>query len=1503
MTYLGRHIDIEMGANTMQVKTTQKISRSAVATVLATSSVALGLPAQTNAAEFFKDVKPADFFYTAVNELAEKKIVSGYGDGTFRPFNNVTRGEAAKMLALSLKLDVANAETTQFSDVKKGDIFYKYIAALANKGIINGYPDGSFKPNEVVQRGAMAKMVALGYEFALAKNITHPFKDVDQKYIFNQHIQTLVNLNITKGTSFNTFEPGKAVTRGELATFISRANKADAGKPIYVVDNIIGNKIYINSVGYTIGPNVASYLKTENKSALIGGYIEGTFDGMTLTNVTKLTLNATGNANSIYTFDGGNSVYNGTLVVNGSYLKFKNWTLDGQTIISETPRKSLAQYNRISEIKIASLASDIIDFTKPTNPDDGNLNDDGNGGSLKPGTGTSPNAPYREKLSQIHKYVDFTNVTVRNLFVEQNRTYVAAQKEIAMVTIRRDVEFVEFNFNMRNLYIEGDESLTLYGTHDITTVYKNSYYSVYFNSNSEINTLIVDNRNGWIDLGDYVVIGNVIIPPKTTPNDIFDDYKNDNDKIGKIEDNTGEEVDRNPIENGIVPDVTKPIVHSLTVEADSNQATASLTVNETGKYHYLILPEGASAPTVREIVSAQSGLSGSGTVTESEMTPDGRYTTTFVVKGLESVMKYTMYVVHVDDAGNFSARQERDFETKDGTPPTFEQVGTLTKVSPMPGGRRIQFDFKPSETGVYYYFVREAQNVDNTITVDDVIAGAQDSGGVTAQMVTNGHTIVIREDENGNQLKPLTKYVVYSVLVDDSGNKIIQANMFKSPVTTSVLDETPPYVTGPSETELQHLIPANTTMNQFYMYFNEKLDKSTAENVDNYLLSGTGIVNVPTQIPIKPTSVKYEDFGTGGRVLITIPSLTGFVHGDTLVVTVLKGVLDLAENEFENANNVGENKAPRNFAKYEHKDPYFPTLSINSIERNEAQKKALISYNASKAGQIYYMLIPDSIDISHIKPEDFVAEFGPTPTDKFNAGSGKIYLEGSRAKLNAPLTTEMADHSFVYDYVDFTPSSFESYSIYMVLKDRSGRLSGIQHATMIADKEPPTISSFNAIPTPGTDTSVTVTMTSENESGRVHIGYAPKYIKDTTVGSPTYNKYIKNPAVYDVNGNLKTFGANTSMSNEDRLKEFRDNVPNVDSYNLEKGTNNIVAKGTLQQNTEYVFYMAAVDIFGNITVTNNQSTNMIKEVYTDGIAPTIYNNVVYRTINDQLITASGLNSSSTNGEFELTFSETLGRVYKDSNNVKDTLDQGTNISSNTSLNSLVVIRNSNNEDITGYFELGGYTEGTASNPSSKLVIKAKNPTISEQNFTVQVIVEDQNINVPNKANNVVDLAKYIYPGDNIINSIRYARLQPDTIVSENDESTKMNVSLDLRIPLNKDGENLSQQFYYTVVNDPAITWLSKSIVEEVILKADNARNEYLTGSIISYGKVLIDGQQGLSFIQPLTAIQYSPSTINVFKSNHNLFIFTKDKYGNIIWAKPESNPTQNYINIQPKSTN
>ena len=1468
----------------MQEKTGNKLSRASVATVLAASSVALGIPMQPNAAITFKDVKVTDFFYSAVYELAGKNIINGYGDGTFKPNKNVTRGEAAKMLALSLNLDVENATTQQFKDVNSKNIYYKYIAALANKGIINGMGDGTFRPNEPVLRGAMAKMVALGYDYTLANKLTHSFKDVSDTNIFRYHIQTLVNLGITKGTSAVAFSPNKPVTRGELATFISRANKVEVGKPTYVIDKIVGNKIYINSVGYTIGPNISKFIKSGNQGALIGGFIEGTFTNNTLTAVSKLTINATGTATDIYTLDGGNSTFNGDLILNGSYLRIQNWTLNGQTIVSETPRKSLDGYNNLPNVGInGQTGTGLIDWGTPTNPDDGNLNDGPGFGNLN--DGTPPSQVYDAKLSPILKYIDFANSTVKDLIIEQSGSYIKASTKLPKVTIRRDVEFAEINADMMELYLEGDESLTLYGTHDIDTVYKKTYYSVHFNTDSNINTLIVENSNGWIDLGDFVWIDKVIIPPNTTPNDIFDDYKNDNDKIGEIVDDTGEEVDRDPIENGIVPDVTKPIINSLTIEPDSNHATATLTVNETGKYHYLILPKTSPAPTAREIVSAQNGLSGKGTVTVADQVEEAKFTTTFVASGLQSVTDYVMYIVHVDDAGNFSARYDGEFSTKDGTPPQFLNAS----ATGLAGGRRIEFKFTPSEKGKYYYFIRESQNVDNTITVDDVINEAEYSGNVTDEHLINGYTNIIRSLDN-QPLKPVTPYVIYAVLVDESGNKIMNVKSVQA--KTTILDETPPYVTGPSDTENQKLIPVSTSagLTQFYMYFSEKLDKVTAEDVTNYTLTGTGIVNVPNQTPITPAKVEYSEVGNASRVLITIPSLTGFVHGDTLRVTVSKNVLDMAENEFENINNVASGVTPRNFAEYQHNDPYFPELKITKVERDQTAPKSKIFYNASKAGTIYYLVASENYEekILGMKPEDFVAEFGADPTTAFNDDiGGKIYLEGNTPDaLNPPLTAEIGDSEFVYDYTTLNPSTFESYKIYMVLKDRSGRLSSVKSETIISDKEAPQISSFDVKSVSNEDTKAKVTLTSENEGGTAYFGYAEKYVK-----SGSGDTYILNPALFD-GAVPRQFGANSQATDAQRKQQFLQYVPNVRDRVLVKGSLNEFEVTGLKPHTEYVFYYAVEDAYGNFTVKTTSSQTMIREIYTDGTKPHVINNNV---VKDPF------------GNFVFTFNETIGRVYEDQATTgKSSLKQVTTISTNTLVQDLLEIipDNAGSTLAASDFEIVRYDVGNSTSSSSKLIIKPKTGVTVLDSFKVNLKIPDQDINNNTKNFALEDVINYKYPANMDGNTIKRGRLLPDTYPNNINELGRSTIA-EIEVSLGVD-TNWNQSFYYAVVNDSFkigdTDELNSILVKEIIDNA-NANSNVEVTNLISYGKGAITGPSDLSSVKTVYALQYGKDPtrdLNVFFENARLFFFTLDQYGNIVWAKTSDGKT--HVKLQPKTS-
>ena len=129
------------------------IATAAVATVVA--------PTAALATTDFKDVKSTDYYAEAIQSLAERGIIKGYTeDQTFRPGKDVTRGQAAKIIAGILGYDTVNVKDPQFKDVQSTNEYFGAIAALAERGIINGYPEtGTFKPNQSMTRHQMAKVI------------------------------------------------------------------------------------------------------------------------------------------------------------------------------------------------------------------------------------------------------------------------------------------------------------------------------------------------------------------------------------------------------------------------------------------------------------------------------------------------------------------------------------------------------------------------------------------------------------------------------------------------------------------------------------------------------------------------------------------------------------------------------------------------------------------------------------------------------------------------------------------------------------------------------------------------------------------------------------------------------------------------------------------------------------------------------------------------------------------------------------------------------------------------------------------------------------------------------------------------------------------------------------------------------------------------------------------------------------------------------------------------
>ncbi len=112
----------------------------------------------------FNDVESDTWYTGAVITAKQKGWVDGYPDGTFKPNNNINRAEALKMIVLIKYTDITG-DTMEFSDVDPGAWYYDYVVFAVKKGIVSGYNDGSFKPAEDITRGEAAKIISkvMGY--------------------------------------------------------------------------------------------------------------------------------------------------------------------------------------------------------------------------------------------------------------------------------------------------------------------------------------------------------------------------------------------------------------------------------------------------------------------------------------------------------------------------------------------------------------------------------------------------------------------------------------------------------------------------------------------------------------------------------------------------------------------------------------------------------------------------------------------------------------------------------------------------------------------------------------------------------------------------------------------------------------------------------------------------------------------------------------------------------------------------------------------------------------------------------------------------------------------------------------------------------------------------------------------------------------------------------------------------------------------------------------------
>lgn len=167
----------------------------------------------------FSDVKE---YQQEIETLEEKDIIRGFPDGTFKPRENVNRLQTVRMILKEQGVDpkTYDAPNPNFSDMTAAAKDYQTIAAAADLGIIKGMDDHTFDPYGHLTRGQMAAVITRAYD--LDGSTDQEFKDVAKNHWAHDAVNTLAANDIAKGYSDHTYRPSKKISRQHFSKLLYR---------------------------------------------------------------------------------------------------------------------------------------------------------------------------------------------------------------------------------------------------------------------------------------------------------------------------------------------------------------------------------------------------------------------------------------------------------------------------------------------------------------------------------------------------------------------------------------------------------------------------------------------------------------------------------------------------------------------------------------------------------------------------------------------------------------------------------------------------------------------------------------------------------------------------------------------------------------------------------------------------------------------------------------------------------------------------------------------------------------------------------------------------------------------------------------------------------------------------------------------------------------------------------------------------------------------------------
>ena len=713
----------------------------------------------------FTDVENTDWYADDVSIAYQIGYMQGTSASLFSPMASITREEAAVILARVLAMQPEVGENTQFSDSRSmGNWSRGYITAIADAGVMNGYPDGRFGPQDNLTRGQAALLLTNALGTPLLEAGDYSLGSVWGNVTITASGTTLRdtvvggNLYITAGVDLGHVTLENVTVLGEI--IICGGGASEGGEDSIVLRNVSAPKMIVDNIG-----NQPLSVKTEGDGVIDEAFIrtdayveDNTADGYGISKITMdgeegMSLTLAGNIKEVL-----NTVPNSSLSLASGQAH--TITVDESAVDSTL---HIAWGSRVENVNLdtgveVSGTGDIDKLTVNANGSTVPMLPDQI--TIRPGITANINGEEMNSVAAAEssadprlyagypKIKDLAPTTATAVFSANKKgTVYWALTAVTDGSVSVD-ELINPSAYQPKVVLSGTVALTGSGQEGTAALSKLTSDGSYY-----LSTVFVDARGERSPLK---------VISFTTP----DDSK---------------------------PDFAKGYPYMSKITNISAQVTVMPT--ETCRLYWAVLPKGSAAPTANDFkANAVTGNLGFGSM---DVTKNTAYSFDVNNVPLAELESYELYLWLTDvDNGQSSAVKKLDFTTVDKTPPVFNTEPTVNKVEKNSVGLYANLN----ENGTLYWVVvaqgeeypKPLAGQSGAVDLSSENAKIQVMNGMNA--LKSGKTNMTEDKDvsfNVSGLDPEKAYDLYYVAQDKAGN--FSARVGK--LTIHTLDPNAPTVT------------------------------------------------------------------------------------------------------------------------------------------------------------------------------------------------------------------------------------------------------------------------------------------------------------------------------------------------------------------------------------------------------------------------------------------------------------------------------------------------------------------------------------------------------------------------------------------------------------------------------------------------------------------------------------------------------------------------------------